>query len=164
MKSIVILLCVFCSSISVFSQRQTTMPPPSQFINYPVREVFRGNNAKLVLTRADMSFRTRLRGAAQQKPNFAGHYILTAWGCGAECLMGAVIDARTGKVFRFDFTICCWEHYDDEKFEPIDYRLNSKLIIFSGLRSEKEGDRGRHYYKFENGKFIHLRTVLEENQ
>jgi len=62
-----------------------------RFKDYPVSERYSGQNAPLVLKRDDMRFRTRLREAAKAKPNFAGHYILTAWGCGAQCLMGAVI-------------------------------------------------------------------------
>ncbi len=135
-----------------------------QFKDFPASEAYTGKNAPLVLTREDRMFRTRLREAAREKPNFAGHYILTAWGCGTSCLMGAVIDAKTGKVYWWHFSICCWGHDVDENFEPIEFRLNSKLIVFSGARSEKEGDNGAHFYKFENGRFVHLRSVLKPEQ
>ena len=139
---------------SVVAQRR--MP---QFKDYPVSETYIGKNAPLILTREDKMFRTRLREAAREKPNFAGHYILTAWGCGTSCLMGAVIDAKTGKVYWWNFSICCWGYDVDDKFRPIEFRLNSKLIIFSGVRNEKDGDDGAHFYKFENGRFVHLRSV-----
>ncbi len=45
------------------------------------------------------TFRTRLREALAGGVNFAGHFILTGWGCGTGCTNGAVIDARTGRVF-----------------------------------------------------------------
>jgi hypothetical protein len=38
---------------------------------------------------------------------------------------------------------------------------SNKLIVFSGARNEKEGDNGAHFYKFENGRFIHLRSAPE---
>ena len=44
-------------------------------------------------------FRTNLRNAAKGGVNFAGHYILTGWGCGTNCSSWAIIDARNGKVF-----------------------------------------------------------------
>lgn len=102
--------------------------------------------------------------AKNQRPNFAGHYILTTWGCGTSCLMGAIIDARTGKVHWWNFSICCWPFDVDDKFQPIELRLNSKLIEFSGARNEKEGDVGAHFYRFEDGRFVHIRSVLKENQ
>jgi hypothetical protein len=135
-----------------------------RFKDYLVSEVYIGKNAPLALSRDDMRFRTRLREAANEKPNFAGHYILAAWGCGAECLMGAVIDAKTGKVYWLPHTTCCWGFAVDEKFQPIEFRLNSSLIVFSGLRNEKEGDNGAHFYKFENGRFVHLRSIPKQQQ
>lgn len=135
-----------------------------RFKEYPVLESYFGANAPLVLKRDDMMFRTRLREASKEKPNFAGHYILTTWGCGTTCLMGAVIDAKNGRVHWWNFSICCWGFDVDDRFQPIEFRLNSSLIVFSGARNEKEGDVGAHFYKFENGRFVHVRSVLKENQ
>jgi hypothetical protein len=28
--------------------------------------------------------------------------------CGTECVQGAIIDARTGRVFMLPFSLCCW--------------------------------------------------------
>ena len=78
--------------------------------------------------------------------------------------MGAVIDAKTGKVYWLSHTTCCWGFDVDEKFQPIEFRLNSSLIVFSGLRNEKEGDNGAHFYKFENGRFVHLRSIPKQPQ
>lgn len=123
-----------------------------------------GKTAPVVLTRDDRMFRTRLKEASKEKPNFAGRYILTAWGCGTTCLMGAVIDAKTGKVYWWGFSICCWSSEVDGNFRPIEFRLNSKLIVFSGARNEKNDDSGAHFYKFENGRFVHLRSALSRRK
>jgi hypothetical protein len=154
---------VFASSfIASTVQAQNRLP---HFRDYPVSEVYVGKTAPLILKRDDRMFKTRLREAAKnQKPNFAGHYILTAWGCGTSCLMGAIIDAKTGRVHWWDFTICCWGFEVDDKFEPIEIRINSRLIVFSGARNEKEGDVGAHFYKFERSRFVHIRSVLNKNQ
>jgi len=130
-----------------------------KFAAYPAKEAYQGKNAPLLLeTEQDKTFKTRLKEAAGQKPNFAGHYILTAWGCGSECLMGAAIDANTGKVHWLPHTLCCWGSHADGNFEPIVYRPNSRLIVFAGLRDE-QGENGVHFYEFDQGRFIHLQTV-----
>jgi hypothetical protein len=148
-------------TISSISLAQNRVP---RFSDYSVSETHSGQNAPIVLKRGDMMFRSRLREAAKEKPNFAGHYMLAVWGCGAQCLMGAVINAKTGRVFWIPHTTCCWGTEVDERFVPIEFRLNSRLVVFSGLRDEKEGDDGAHFYKFENGRFVHLRSVLKQNQ
>lgn len=126
------------------------------FQDYPAEGIFTGKNAPLILSGESRMFRTRLRAAASQRPNFAGHYILTTWGCGMGCLMGAVIDSKTGKVYQIPFTLCCWGDDADEHFEPIEFRLDSRLIIFNGVRNETDGDKGRHFYVFENNRFKQL--------
>ena len=162
-----------CKGDRICEQGQCVNPGKSQpakpdkakvpkFVAYPAKEAYQGRNAPLVLaTEQDKTFKTRLREAAAQKPNFAGHYILTAWGCGTECLMGAAIDANTGKVYWLPHTICCWGSHADDKFEPIVYHPNSTLIVFIGQRNE-EGENGAHFYDFQGGQFVHLQTVARK--
>ena len=40
-------------------------------------------------------FRTNLRNAAKEGVNFAGHFVLVGWGCGTNCSVLAIIDARS---------------------------------------------------------------------
>ncbi|HXN46321.1 MAG TPA: hypothetical protein VN893_06745 [Bryobacteraceae bacterium] len=116
--------------------------PAPRFEDYPATEAYKGKNAPVVLASpGDRKFRTMLREAAAEKPNFAGHFVLAEWGCGAGCVMGAAIDANTGKVSWLPHTICCWPV---EVQEPIEFRLASRLIVFIGERNEKEGDDGTH--------------------
>ena len=62
------------------------------------------------------------------KPNYAGVHALTLWGCGSQCLDGAVVNLVTGKVvFLPDGVSLCF-----------DARLNSRLLMlanggFAGL-------------------------------
>lgn len=103
------------------------------------------------------TYRTRLREAARGTVNFAGHYILVSWGCGTTCVAGAVLDARNGNVFFLPFSICCWGNVD-EGFRPIEFRKNSTLLVFAGLRNE-QGAMGAHFYEFRSGVFVHLKTI-----
>ena len=68
--------------------------------------------------------------------------------------MGAVIDAKTGKVYWWNFTICCWGSGKGDKFNPIDFRSDSRLIVFTGLRNEKDGDDGAHFYLYDGARFV----------
>jgi len=142
--------------ITLIAHAQVNAP---EFKDCPAGRKYTGKNAPLVLTRDARMFRTRLKEAARQKPNFAGHYILTTWGCGMGCVMGAVIDARTGKVYRIPFTLCCWGDDGGDTFAPVKFRLDSKLIILSGVRDEKQGDEGTHFYLFENNRFVPIFSV-----
>lgn len=126
------------------------------FSDFPSTAKYRGKNAPVKILAKDRMFRTRLKEASEKKPNFAGHYIFTTWGCGFECVMGAVIDANTGEVIPLPFTVCCWGSETGEDFKPVEFRRDSKLVIFSGARNEQEGDNGRHFYVLENKRFIPL--------
>jgi len=82
-----------------------------------------------------------------QTSAFAGQYILTTIGCGASCILSSIIDARSGQVTWLPFTICCWD-----PGKPLDFRLDSSLLVVHGMRDEQEPN-GTFYYAFEEGKF-----------
>src|SRR4029453_14494804 len=109
-----------------------------QFAAYPAPLAHPGKNAEPDLsTQEARSFRTRLREAAKERPNFAGQYILTTWGCGTSCVMGAVIDAQSGRVTFLPATVCCLSMAVDDGFSPVAARLTGRLIRLSGLLDEK---------------------------
>jgi hypothetical protein len=139
--------------LAVYPQVQTNAVVP-KFEDYQVQEQYKGKTAPPIITKKEREFRTRLREGARGKANFAGRYVLTVWGCGAQCLMGAAIDAKSGKVYWLPFSLCCWPV---EVEHPLDFRLDSSLIIFTGSRSE-EG-YGVYYYKFDDGQFTLLRAI-----
>lgn len=97
-------------------------PPgqPPRFEDYPVKEVFSGTPAPLVLEIPeervlDDVFRDAVNkgwgvfnGVTGKEfqtpgPNFAGHYVIANFGCGqtaGHCLGAAILDAQTGRVYR----------------------------------------------------------------
>jgi hypothetical protein len=142
--------------LAVHAAARATQTPT--FAAYPVSAIYRGKNAKPQLLSPDARmFRTRLEDAAKQRPNFAGRYILATWGCGTSCVMGAVIDAQTGRVTFLPAGVCCWGAVDD-RFNPVDGRLTSKLIVLSGQLGEK-GEMGSHYFVFDGRKFTKIKTI-----
>ena len=110
-------------------------------------------------------FRTNLRNAAKEGVNFAGHYILTTWGCGTNCTQSAIIDARNGKVFFPDqlegagFGFC--ELPDDT--EPIVAQADSRLLILSGFKggdlSEENAPCGIYYLEWTGRNFKQVQFV-----
>lgn len=154
MKKILISLFLLVAPVAVFSQGKIP-----QFKDYAVSETFTGKNAPMVITKNNRDFRTRLKEAAKRKPDFAGRYVVAIWGCGTACVAGALVDAKTGKVYFLPGAIHDFE--GDENLDPVVYRLNSRLIIFSGMIDQENGGDGwsSHYYEFKNGKFIHIKTI-----
>lgn len=104
-------------------------------------------------------FRTRLREAATQRPNYAGAYVIATWGCGTECLMGAAINTSNGRVTFLPASICCVSLGGGEYTEMIAFRPDSTLLVLTGVRNEAEGDRGAHFYRIEGDRFVHVRDV-----
>jgi hypothetical protein len=99
-------------------------------------------------------YRTNLRNAAKEGVNFAGHFVLTTWGCGTNCTQSAIIDARNGRVFfpqqleGAGFGFCDFP----DNTEPFVYKANSRLFVLNGFKGgdlEKEGSRcGIYYYEW----------------
>lgn len=122
----------------------------ARFEDFPAK-IYTGKNARLKLDSPEVrAFRTRLKAAANDKPNFAGHYVLVTWGCGAQCEHGAAIDVTNGAVTFLPATVCCWEDK-----EPLSYRPDSNLIVVGGVLDESTED-GYHPFVMENGTFRKL--------
>lgn len=144
------------------------------FKNYPVTAIYKGKVAPLKLSRGEKEgvIGEKLQYTIDNFPkiNFAGHYIAATWSCGMWCDWSAFIDAKTGEVYWWKgITSYCFPDLDkdfvcNEDFSSVEYKTDSKLIIFFGYKNGEAGSRGSHYYKFENGRFIHLKSVLVEEQ
>jgi hypothetical protein len=168
----------FLGSVSAFAQGDGTSQPqlknPPRFEDYPVTEVFKGKSVQPVFTTPEeRRFETVIRqgvgkgwgvfdGAtgieiSHPSPNFAGHYTLIMFGCGAsvlkDCLMAAIVDAKTGQIFAlpsldppsqmphfgifaefttehppFSFHSAEGSRFDPSQ-SPFEYRVNSSLLI-----------------------------------
>jgi len=134
-----------------------------RFEEFSTEEKPASKRAPLVLVGDDRHWRTRLQRGYAGPVNFAGRYILTYWGCGAECLHGAALDTKTGAVHWLPGSVCCWGSYlesDSESAEeaPISFRTDSRLIIIKGMINET-GISGTHYFKFEGGQFLSILSV-----
>lgn len=163
MKSKIVLLVVILLAFSSISFAQSATP---SFTEYAAK-VEKVQNIKVNLkSHKDANrFRTNLRNAAKEGVNFAGHYILTTWGCGTNCSVSAIIDARSGKVFFPDqlegagFGFC--ELPDDT--EPIVFKADSRLLVLSGFKGGdlnlKNGRCGIYYLEWTGTNFKQLQFV-----
>lgn len=134
---------------------QASAPP--KFNDY-LSEIYTGQRAKVKLSADfDRIFRTRLRNTQVQPINFAGEYVLTTWGCGTDCLMGAAVSARTGQIIALPGSVCC-RNGDGEK---IIFRKNSNLLVIVGFVGES-GQHGSHFYELKNNSFVHVQTIPVE--
>ena len=125
------------------------------FKDYPVGEVFRGTPAEPVLsTRRARDFRTQLRNETKSGANFAGHYTLARWGCGAGCVTVAVVDALSGRVWFAPFTVeDGWKDGHVICDHSTDFRVDSELFVASG---KVNGRFGTHYFRWHGTTFSRL--------
>jgi hypothetical protein len=132
-----------------------------RFEDYPVTAIFKGTPALPKLRRpGDRLFRTRIREGAAKGPNFAGHYTIADWGCGMGCVSIAIVDASDGRIYDAPFTALAWgmplmKH--EGEFQPVDYKLNSRLLIVRGCPEEE--NCGSYFYEWTGSRFKLIRKV-----
>lgn len=165
MRGKILLLTALLLASSLYADAQST-PTFTQF----AAKVESLKNVKVNLRshkNASM-FRTNLRNAAKEGVNFAGHYILTTWGCGTNCSQSAIIDARNGRVFfptqleGAGFGFC--DFPDDT--EPFIYKVNSRLFVLNGFKGgdlERENSRcGVYYLEWTGANFKQVKFVQKK--
>jgi len=139
-------------------------PRFSEF-SVPAAEQFKGKPATPKLaTREARKYRTMIREGAREGPNFASHYTIVQWGCGSGCVQFAVVDAKTGAVYVPPFYVGPRARIEaeTEPDEPLQFRIDSKLLIVSGAPNEK--NEGLYYYKWDKGRFVLLaRTSFKKH-
>jgi hypothetical protein len=134
--------------------------PIPTFDQYKVTEKFTGKPVAPVLrTRNQQQFRTVIRDAAQGGPNFAGHFTVAEWGCGAGCISMALVDSATGRVLDGPFGILGYDLarvYEGGE-EQLEFRPDSRLLVARGCPGEK--DCGTYYYEWAEGRFKLVRKA-----
>ena len=146
MKLLVSILFLTIFSTSLFAEQ---VP---DYKDYPVVADFQGKPAAPVLdTPEARMMRTQLRQQAATGPNFAGHFTLARWGCGAGCASWAIIDARSGKVWFAPFQVSDATVPDNPELRQysIDFKIDSELIVANGALNGEGA--GTYYYRWHNG-------------
>jgi len=133
------------------------------FSDFPAGMSFRGKPAPVrIESRAARKFRSVLREGAKNGPDFAGHYTVVVWGCGADSFSLAVVDARNGKVYFPPFGCITLAGGHDaltigaKEVDNPAYLKNSNLLIFAGAEdtpSLDPKDRAIQFWLFQDGHF-----------
>lgn len=128
MRKLALLVAVICSCYPVAAQQE--LP----FNQYPVSSIYHGKPAPAQPRSADaLRFRTVITEGAKKGPNFAGHYTVVEWGCGAACASFAIVDALTGRVFLPSYSVG-FESSDGQFYQEsgLHYQLDSSLFVIQG--------------------------------
>ena len=108
------------------------------------------------------TYRTVLRDGAKTGPNFAGHYTIVTWGCGTACNEVGVVDARNGNVF-FPRELQPLDHtLVTDGTPPLQYRIDSTLLVAAGSPMDREDNVGMHYYVWNGRSLRELLYVPKE--
>src|SRR5262249_41318569 len=130
-----------------------------KFEDYAAATDFKGRPAAPILTtKSARMYRTQIRLAAREGPNFAGHYTNAEWGCGSGCVSIAVIDAVSGKVFDAPFNYIAFPLRDSpngREFQGLVYKVSSRLFIADGCPNDVKC--GTYYYEWIASQFKLLR-------
>jgi len=112
-----------------FSFSKSDLP---KFTDFPVIDFYKGKIAPIDLKSHPEAYkyRTHLKNETKKGVNFAGHYIITSHGCGTNCYVYWIINAKTGKVIN---------RINSEL--GASYKLNSSLLILNPSESVQEKDK-----------------------
>ena len=149
-------------SLAVVLCAQTDKLP--SFDEYKVSEVYTDKPAEPRLSTAfARNFGTAIREGAARGPNFAGTFSIVQWGCGSGCTQMAVVNESNGAVYRGPFVTLDFssmhvfpdgtKNFDTDRFEPLRFHVNSRLLVVRGCPEENQNNRATFYYEWGGSKF-----------
>jgi hypothetical protein len=143
---------------TAWAQQKTGARP--EFKDYTVEQVYTGAAAAPKLSKAQRDFRTRIRDGAKSKVQFAGHYTVPVWGCGAGCVSFVIVDSISGMVYD-GFVVAMlppeWEEKHGFQVQ-LEFNPRSRLFRVSGC----PGETNCGFYDYEMVKGKGLKLVRKE--
>lgn len=132
------------NAVDKIIEAEIKFEPYISFADYIVDDKFAESRAALKLNQDNdfWSFRTRLRDGYKDSVNFAGNYCFVDWGCGSGCQQSAVIDARTGIIYK-----------GPDASLGYDFKTDSRLLIVNPPSKSDEWAKSGHY--FANCEYCH---------
>jgi len=160
-RTLAVLLLTSCAVVIISIAQDKEPVWALKFQDFAVSDIFQGKPALPILaTQAQRMFRTAIRRAVAKGPNFAGHFTIAAWGCGAGCVSAALVDTKTGRIYSMPFgslSMPIQENEADRQYQGPVYQLKSRLFIADGCLDEDEKSCGTHYYEWKDHQFRLLR-------
>jgi hypothetical protein len=123
-----------------------------------------GSHAPILATALDRKYRTVIRTAASQGPNFAGHFSLVHWGLGTGLKGFVIVDLKTGIIYdpAFEGVGLDLRRKGEERWVPpaewqcyadlLNYRTDSTLLVIEGCLLSGSRRCGRTYFVMKDGK------------
>ena len=144
------------------------VPSAPRFTDYPAAPRHPMRPAvPLLASREARLFRTVIRDAAAAGPNFAGHYTVAVWGCGASCTSAAIVDARSGQVsFPDAMNDIAANHVagrepngSEPTYYSLRFRPDSRLIAVLGAPAEDSAREGVAFFAWTGASLTPVRFV-----
>jgi len=136
------------------SQTERARP---QFSDYSVKEIYRGQPARPIITKDFREIRTTIRRGAKSDVEFAGHYTVPRWGCGTGCNGFVIVDSISGRVYE-GFGVAelhfKWLEEHGGEMERVEFHPNSRLLKINGCPNE--ADCGLYDYVMVDGKGLEV--------
>lgn len=123
--------------------------------------------APVKMTRDFSIFRTKIRNAAAEGPNFAGHFTFASWGMAIGQRCWAIVDSKTGVIhaeampgpdrpgpYSSQSKVTCVVILNNDIQEP-QFRLDSRLLILTGQITDNR--LGVAYYEWTGTQLRELR-------
>lgn len=179
------LACVI--AVSALAQSTPKAPAkataPPRFEDYRVTEIFNGVLAAPILATAEQRmFRTRIRNGVLKgegvkadgesshfltnpKTNFAGRYVVISWGCGSQCVVMVVVDAKTGIVYDPPLSGFGGSELqlplDNLSEMEVRFRRDSSLMILRNACRDFQGRKscGTYYFNWKDNRFSLVKFV-----
>ena len=177
----IILIWAALGPFSIWAQPASSKNTP-RFEDYPVGETFTGTPATPILTTSEQRmYRTRIRNGVLKgegvvadsetkrlltKPetNFAGKYVVIIWGCGSQCVMMAIVDAATGKIYDPPLSGPgkLYIPLDNLSKMKTEYRIDSSLMVLrNACRDFKDRNScGTYYFNWKDNRFALVRFIM----
>lgn len=172
------LICFVWQSAAIAIEPATCYPILSSDLNsdvapmfedYPIEVVDINEPAPLNLHSHPVArrFQTVLQEGLLTGPDFAGHYTLVGWGCGAGCLDFAIVDALTGDlIYREGIPEIYTGRLMSNDFmnetlhlhSGLRYQISSNLLIILGTLGDHR--EGAFYYLFNGTDFKLIHSTL----
>jgi hypothetical protein len=148
------LLLLLCSTVLTAQ----SIPARPSFVDYAAKQIYKGAPAAPRLDRDERTFRTVIRSGAKSEVQFAGHYTLPQFGCGAGCSGFYIVDSINGKVYDgfgiADLPGQWLEKQSGDELLRIQFFPSSRLLKINGCPNEH--DCGYYDYVMEDGKGLKL--------
>jgi len=136
-----------------WAQKKSSRP---DFKDYAVERVYQGAPAAPKITPDWRRFRTAIREGAKGKVQFAGHYTVPAWGCGAGCMAFVIVDSISGTVYDgFGVALVPFKWEEKHGFQgQLEFHPRSRLFKINGCPGET--NCGFYDYEMVEGKGLKL--------